>query len=63
MSSNITKEAPEHKGKIHNYSHTPKKIGQPKKHSHLPKRMKADDSEAVLMSDRKLGAGIRDRGY
>lgn len=63
MSANLPKEIPEHKGKCCTQAKTITKMGQPKMGSHLPARMKADDSKAVLMSDRTLGAGIRDRGH
>lgn len=50
--------APERKGKMYEDKRT-KKIGVLRTNAHLKTRMKADDSDAVNMSDRKLGSGVR----
>lgn len=48
---------PPHKGKTH-VKQKVKPIGQAAQSDHLRKRMKADDSAHVNMSDSKLGSGI-----
>lgn len=47
-----------HKGKMQTKPSLTR-VGQATQKSHLKSRMKADDSAAVLMSDQKLGSGIR----
>jgi len=39
-----------------------KDIGKCYKDPYLKTRMRADDSDAVLMSDQKLGGGVRQTG-
>ena len=61
MASLDTIPAPENAGKTFE-KQTVRKIGQAAQDPHLKNRMKADDSNTVLMSDSKLGGGIRRTG-
>lgn len=68
-------DTPEHKGKLYESTKTgstgapyrnqgtkisPNNLDTTTQSQYLKMRMKADDSDAVNMSDRKLGGGIRD---
>jgi hypothetical protein len=57
MSSLGTREQPHNQGKMF-VKQTIKRIGQSVKAGYLKMRMKADDSDAVCMSDKTLGKGI-----
>ena len=50
---------PERKGKMYGPK-TIDNLDTRTQHSHFPRRMREDDSDAVNMSDQTLGGGIRD---
>jgi hypothetical protein len=61
MSANIPTTPPAVKGKMQTKA-SMGSLDTRKQHPSLKARMSADDSDAVLMSDQKLGGGIRQTG-